>query len=123
MDEKMTMLIEYLKSKTIKRLAKWTTTSSETEFVLILNSGRVTIGYYLGYDDSGDRDYIVEIKIYNESGNEIMNFSANQDNFPVEYRSLMDLYNAARSSYYKTEETIESMMEELQKKGEVGHPF
>jgi N-acetylneuraminic acid mutarotase len=64
----------------------------------------------------------VEIRIYNDRGDEIFAQVTTASKDRQLYDKLIDFYIAARSSYYKADETIESLLKEANEPGILGNP-
>lgn len=105
--EKLKILIEKLRSKTESREAIWKKTSRDTEFKLEFQKGAVTIDNWT--DDFGS---FVDIRIINENGDEVEGVVFDS-NTPEQYSVLQDLSELIKKSYYKTDETFKTLIDEL----------
>ncbi|MCD8403920.1 MULTISPECIES: hypothetical protein [Tenacibaculum] len=114
-EKKHTVLIEKLIKKTASKQAYWTKTSRETEFKLSLKNSVITTDLW-----NQNNQNLADIIIRNERGDVISQVSFNAEENPEEYELLKSLHNQARESYYKFDETIEDIFEELNSDEEVG---
>lgn len=100
------ILIDKLKKKTELGQAIWSKTSRDTEFKLELQKGAITIDNW--EDGEG---LFVDIAILNENGETI-----ERDVFNVseeDYNVLFEIYMLAKNSYYKIDETLKTIFDEL----------
>jgi hypothetical protein len=105
--EKLKTLIEKLKIKTESRQALWKKTSRDTEFKLEFQKGAVTIDNWT--DDIGT---FVDLRIINENGDEVEEVVFNSNSFE-QYIILQELSELVKKSYYKTDETFKTLLDEL----------
>ena len=108
-------LIEKLIEKTTSKKANWVKTSRETEYKLGLKSGAITTDLW---NDNGI-DY-ADLIIRNERGDIISQLTFTKIENSIEFDLLKNLHNQARESYYKFDETIEDIFDELNSDKEVG---
>lgn len=106
-------LIKALTEKTASKKAIWGKTSRPNEFKLNLERGAVTTDFW--DDNRGDT---VDFAIYNNFGDRIDNFSATKGD--LEFELLIDLHNAAKREFYKVDETISSLFNEVNTDKSVG---
>lgn len=101
-------LIEKLKRKTQAGQAIWSKTSRDSEFKLEMQKGAITTDNW--QDDYGN--FFVDLAIINENGDVI-----ERDVFPGEeiddYLILQEIYELAKKSYYRSDETLKTIFEEL----------
>lgn len=109
MEKNIQDLIDSLTLKTEKNQAIWTKTSRGNEFALDLSKGRITTDLWV--DQAGE--YLADFRIYNEDGVEINSVIVDVQLEPVAYRAIQKLNKAIKNKYYKIEETIESIAEEV----------
>lgn len=115
---KYSKLIRGLKEKSRLGKALWQKTSRDDEFILHLDSGTVSTDLW---DNNGNKT--VDFVIRNDRGDVVGNIEYN--NFEgAYYEELLELHSLARDSYYRTDETIKSMLDELDNKDKIGDiPF
>lgn len=117
MDNKLNILIKELTEKNLNKGAVWQKTSGEGEFKIQLNKATLTIDKW--NDEDGDN---FSLDIYNENGEKIKQIHTmaslleDAENFAL----LSDLYNSVINTYYKTDETIDSIINEIKNKDIIG---
>lgn len=118
MDNKLNILIKALTEKNLNKGTVWQKTSGEGEFKIQLNKATLTIDKW--NDDDGDN---FSLEIYNEDGEKIQQIHTmasliheDAENFTL----LSDLYNSVINTYYKTDETIDSIINEIKNKDIIG---
>lgn len=94
----------------------------DNEFKVLLKSGAITISK--NYFDP-EEQYYLYLRIYNLQGDTIYENSTNEneeitESTQLSFKTLDELFTLARSSYYKVEETIESIIDELSHENEIG---
>lgn len=104
---KFLSLIDLLRSKTEKRVVIWQQIT-ENSFKLELKTGAITI--LKDFDPFGNLEFI-EIKIYNIEGNAIV--SDRHDRSEADFSIFEAFYNSIIASYYKVDETIKGIIDEL----------
>ena len=105
--ENIKILIDKLKKKTEAGQAVWTKTSRDTEFKLELQKGAITTD---NWDDGGG--LMVDLAIINDKGDIIeRDFFVSGDN--NDFKTLLEIYELAKKSYYKTDETLKTIFDEL----------
>ncbi len=105
--EKLKILIDKLTKKTESKQAIWKKTSRDTEFKLEFQKGAVTIDNW--NDDLGT---FVDLRIINENGDEVEGVVFEPDS-TEQYTILEGLYELIKKSYYKTDETFKTLLDEL----------
>lgn len=112
--ENTALLIEKLKSSTISNQISWTKTSRDNEFKLALAKGSITTD--LWNDDDSDSD-AVDFAILNMDGDIIERLSfvptAKERTY---YNLLVELHTIVKRSYYKVDETIQLLLDEVEHK-------
>lgn len=100
------ILIGKLKKKTEIGQAIWSKTSSDTEFKLELQKGAITTD---NWEDG--HGCFVDLAIINENGETIERdvFNKNEEG----YDELFTIYLIAKNSYYKIDETLKTIFDEL----------
>jgi hypothetical protein len=107
-------LIKALLKKTLDKKATWGKTSRPNEFKLLFEKGAVTTDYW----STDDNEETVDIGIYNSFGDRIDNIylSKGEDGFDL----LNELHQAAKREFYKVDETITGLFDEVQSDKTVG---
>jgi len=111
------ILIEKLKKKTESGQAIWTKTSRDSEFKLELQKGAITTD---NWEDNEGR--YIDLAIINENGEAIERDAFNlYEMTQVEnYNTLYEIYEIAKKSYYKIDETLKTIFDELDSEKIVG---
>jgi|GEM_PF-1631176 len=120
MKEKIEQLINTLKQKTDKGEAEWLKTSSRNEFQLSFENGKITTDSFTAEPEFGPNFDVVEVRIYNNKGDEVYLHSFTLQENESEYKKLMDFYKCVKASYYKVSETIDSMLNEANSNKVIG---
>lgn len=107
-------LIKALIEKTNNQKAIWGRTSRPNEFKLYLEKGAITTA--LWNDEREDES--VSFAVYNSFGDRIENYYAEKGQ--PDFGLLMDLYNAAKREFYKVDETINSLFNEINDDNSIG---
>lgn len=109
-------LIAQLIRKTSNKQVNWLLVR-EDEFKVLLKSGAITISKSY---DTKISDYCFTFKVYNSKGDSIFDLSLSKMNpfnpagdYIVDLASLEVLFNEARSSYFKVNETVNQILNEL----------
>lgn len=113
--ENLNALIKKLIDKTTSKKAVWSKTSRDSEFKLELNKGAIITDNW----DDENSGMNVDFSILNEFGDIIERIAFRHidvDN----YNTLMQLHNEAKRSYYKVDETIKTIFDELDSEKIVG---
>lgn len=105
--ENIKILIKKLKKKTEAGQAIWSKTTSDTEFKLELNKGAITIDCWL----ADDFFTYADLSVFNDVGEIIQReiFNNNHESF----NELFEIYEIVKRSYYKIDETLMTIFEEL----------
>lgn len=106
-------LIKALIQKTIDKKAIWGKTARPNEFKLHFDKGAVTTDRWNGNDEDS-----VDFGIYNNFGDRIDNFYASKGS--DDYEILLELHNVAKREFYKVDETITSLFNEVRADKSVG---
>lgn len=108
MTENIKMLIEKLIKKTTAGQANWKKTSRDTEFKLEFQKGAVVTDNWT--DGEGLH---VDLAILNDNGDiverVIYDYEQEED-----YKKILEVYELAKKSYFKSDETIKNIFEELE---------
>jgi hypothetical protein len=101
-------LILKLAEKTAKKQVIWNKTTRDNEYKLSLEKGALTVDRWV--DQETDLDS-VDLAIYNDRGDQIDRIYVNerQEDFDL----FTDFHANVRRSYYKLDETIKSIFNEI----------
>jgi hypothetical protein len=122
MDVKIKSLIENLLAKTKKRETNWDRVGKTDRFILYLDKGKVSVDKVL----SNKGNLFYQFNIINTKGDNILTISEtkNSNTFPppdaTDYNLLKELHEEIKKAYFKVEETIEDLLGEVEKEGEIG---
>jgi len=116
-DPKYKKIIDRLIEKSKTKNAIWNKTSRENEFKINLKSSTLTIDQW---HDERDGKNFIDLIIRNQRGDTIGRIVFDKDTESEEYNYLSVLHNHARESYYKVDETIDNIFDELSSDGKVG---
>lgn len=108
--ENLAVLIEKLKKKTVDGQTKWSKTSAENEFKLVLTKGAITVD---NWPNSNDGKTYADLAVINENGDVIERAIFNDDEEIEDYNIILGLHEQISKSYFKVDETIKTMFEEL----------
>ncbi|ARS36767.1 hypothetical protein [Pontibacter actiniarum] len=117
MTDKFKDLVERLLKKTEAKTAIWAKSSLANEFKLVLSKGAITTD---SWHDSNTGEDLVDLRILNENGDIVEDITFNKSEYPNGYGMLQQLHSAARRSYYKVDETIDSIFKELDSDKTIG---
>lgn len=121
MDAKIKSLIENLYTKTEKREANWERIGKKDQFILILDKGKV----YIDKLSTIKGEVVYQFTIMNINGDTIFNVNALKKNEfsvePQDYDILKELHEVIKKSYFKVDETIDGLLGEINKEGEIGN--
>ncbi|WP_029294256.1 hypothetical protein [Chryseobacterium hispalense] len=116
MDIKIKNLIQLLKDKTANKNAIWSRTSGNNEFKIEINNATITTDCWFT-DDILYYDFV----ILNENGEVVERISVSDTNiFSEEYQILSDFYDVVKNSYFKIDETIDNILNELNTNTKIG---
>jgi hypothetical protein len=116
-EDKYIKLIKKLTEMSNNGKVNWNQTSRDTEFKVSLKTGSVTTDFW----KNNGENYSIDFSIRNDKGDSIYHVQADTEE-GNDYDLLVALHNSAKSSYFKVDETIENMIEELGKSDTVGLP-
>ena len=109
-------LVVKLQEKTTRKETIWSRTSLYSEFKLDLEKGAITVNKW--YDEEERQSY-VSISILNNFGDRIDSFAITS-NEKEDYKNLDELYTLVKRAYYKVEETIHNIFNELNSSKTIG---
>jgi hypothetical protein len=113
--ENFKLLIEKLKRKTLKKEAIWTKTSRDEEFKLDI--GNISILTDNWFHEIVNQQ-AVDINIFNRDGEKIEGILLTENE--LDFKTLLELHNLAKQSYYRIDETFKSIFDELDSNRIVG---
>jgi hypothetical protein len=120
MEPKIKSLVENLLVKTKKRQTNWERFGSSDRFILFLENAKVTIEKLI----SNKGNLIYQFSIINDNGDNILTISKSRtpETFlpTEEYDLLKELHEEVKKAYFKVDETIEGLLGEIDKEGEIG---
>lgn len=111
--EKIQLLIKTIIEKTNNNEITWGKTARENEFKLFMDTGAITTDRW----DHEDIQY-VDLSIYNNFGDKIENFFPDESS--KDFEIINELHKSARREFYKVDQTLEGMFQELQSSKKVG---
>lgn len=120
-NDKILKLIDSLYEKTINKQANWEKLGSDERFSLSLEMGRIVVDKI----PSKSGGNVFYFGIINKKGELITSSTFTKDpTYHIEteqYKKIKDFHERIRSSYYKVDETIESLLKEINKSGDIGN--
>ena len=123
MEPQIKTLVDSLCAKTKDNKARWERTGSGDQFLLNLENGKLFIDKLVL--KIGGLAY--KIAITNANGEVIYNLSAKKLDSPPssvtfvgDYQILKDLHDTVKRSYFKVDETINGLIKEIEKPGDIG---
>lgn len=123
MEAKIKSLIDNLLAKTKKRETKWERVGKSDQYILFLDSAKVSIDKLL----SAKRTIFYKFSIINSAGDSILNINGikEENAFHIgledDYSILRELHEEIKKAYFKVDETIEGLLGEVLKDGEIGN--
>jgi len=116
--DKIQKLIDVLSLKTETKKAIWTKGSTEAQYkISISDANALTISRWVD-SYKGIRQY--ELIIYGEGGTAIESIEVSDNDNPIDFEMFRKLYELARRSYFKTDETIENILNAIESNDIVG---
>jgi hypothetical protein len=119
MEKKIKTLIENLTEKTKKKETIWERVGKSDQFILSLSSGKVSADKFV----TKQGNLVYQFIIYNSKGDPIVTINGiRKDEFlpQEEYATIKLLHDSIKHNYFKVDETIESLINETKKPGEIG---
>ena len=123
MEPKIKTLVDNLLAKTKKRETKWERVGKSDQFILYLDNAHISIDKLI----SNKRQLFYKLSIINSNGDIILNvngikeenaFAMHLDN---DYNDLKELHQEIQKAYFKVDETIDGLLGEIDKEGEIGN--
>ena len=115
--EKLKQIITLLKDKTLSKKAIWNNASGGEQYKLLTGGGS-SIVVTLLYGNYNAEYY--EVAVYNTDGQAVEIYSSEAENDHDDLMLIKSFHKAARDSYYKVDETMDSLLEELSKQDIIG---
>lgn len=117
-NDKLNKLLNLLTDKTKKKEAIWNKASGNNQFKLKLPENiAVTISYYEG-DYNNPESYT--IVIYNSNGDAIQRYSTDEHTSPEDFELISSFHQVASDSYYKVDETFDSLIRSIESTDTIG---
>lgn len=115
--ERLKKIVTLLRDKTLEKKAIWNKTSGQDEYKLQIGEGSsIVVSFDYGNYDS---EYIT-ISIFNKNGDMVERYDTENEKDEDSSILLWSFHKAARDSYYKVEETMEHLLNEISKQDVVG---
>lgn len=118
--ERLVKIIELLIAKNKDRKAIWNKTSGNNQFKLSANDGSaITIAYS---ENNYNNEDSYEIIIFNNNGDAIERYSTDyQGTTSEDYNLFNNLYKSVTDSYYKVDETMDTLLKSLSSQDVIGN--
>jgi hypothetical protein len=120
MEAKIKTLIDSLIEKTDKKEALWERVGKSDQFLLTLSSGKVSTDKFV----TKQGVLVYQFIIYNVKGEPIVSINGikKQGVFleDQDYDIIKRLHESIKHNYFKVDETIEGLLSETKKPGEIG---
>lgn len=117
-NDKLRQLIELLTQKTNNKEAVWNKASGDKQFKLILsNNIAVTVSY--SNATLNEPEYY-GIAIFNSNGDVIQRYYTDDDTSAQDFGLIERFHQAANDAYFKVDETFDSLLESVSRKGTIG---
>lgn len=120
MEAKIRSLVESLNTKTLSKEAKWERPGKADQYILTLDKGIVKIDRVV--TKLGTVQYL--ISVVNKTGDVIIKQSGirkkDATSTSADYDLLKTFYENIQRTYFKVEETLDDLLNEVSKKGEIG---
>lgn len=123
MEPKIKSLVDNLLAKTKKRETKWERVGKSDQFILFLDNAQISIDKLL----SSKRNLFYKFSIINSNQDNILNINGIKDDSSFDmgqfedYEILKNLHEEIKKAYFKVDETIEGLLGEVLKDGEIGN--
>jgi hypothetical protein len=111
-EKKYADLINKIIQKTEQGKLQWDKTNRGTEYFMNFSDGKITTDMWVDEDGNKRTDFI----IFNNNGDSIWSVSVTKGGSPEEYQFIASLHQNIRKKYYKIEETIDSLIKDLDSK-------
>lgn len=123
MEPKIKSLIDNLLSKTKKRETKWDRIGKSDQFILFLDTAKISIDKLL----TNRGNLVYKFSIINADGDNILNINGVKDEnrpFNIDdsnYELLKEFHEEIKKAYFKVDETLDGLLGEVLKDGEIGN--
>lgn len=115
--ERLKKIVSLLKDKTTEKKAIWNKTSGQDEYKLQIGEGSsIVVSFDYG---NYDTEYIT-IRIFNNNGEMVESYDTDNEEDAPSNQLAWAFHKAARDSYYKVDETMENLLNEISKQDIVG---
>lgn len=115
--ERLKKIVSLLKDKTSDKKAIWNKTSGQDEYKLLIGEGSSIV---VSYDYGNYNSEFITISIFNSNGDMVERYD-NENELDLESNELLwSFHKTARDAYYKVDETMESLLNEISKQDVVG---
>lgn len=116
MENKIKTAINNILKGTQMQKFSWEVAERNSEYRLRLGTGVVTVDKWIGTDDESGQEFsMADITIYNNAGVEVDRTIVSRQEEPGDYELLTTLYDAARRSALKVDQTLETLLGEIDK--------
>ena len=115
--EKLKQIITLLKDKTLSKKAIWNNASGGEQYKLLTGGGS-SIVVTLSYGNYNAEYY--EVAVFNTNGQAVEMYSSESEDNLFDLALVKSFHKAARDSYYKVDETMDSLLDELSKQDVIG---
>lgn len=119
MEAKIISLIESLNTKTQNKEANWERIGKSDQFVLTLGNGKVSVNKVI----TKDSVVVYQFAIFNAKSDTIFNVNAIKGNTILsssDYELLKTIHESIKKMYFKVDETIDGLLGEINKEGDIG---
>lgn len=120
MEDKIKGLINNLSQKTKNKETNWERIGRSEQFTLTLDNGKMSINKL----STKSGNLIFQFSIINGKGDTIFSINGIKvDRFsvePTDYEILKEFHEEVSRAYFKVDETIDGLLNEVQKDGEIG---
>lgn len=120
MEDKIKGLISNLSQKTKNKEANWERIGRSEQFTLTLDNGKMSINKL----SMKSGNLIFQFSIINGKGDTIFSINGTKvDSFSIEltdYEILKEFHEEVSTTYFNVDETIDVLLNEVQKDGEIG---
>ena len=115
--ERLKKIVTLLRDKTSEKKAIWNKTSGQDEYKLQIGEGSSIV---VSFDYGNYNSEYITISIFNKNGDMVERYDTENEQDEDSSKLLWSFHKAARDSYYKVEETMEHLLNEISKQDVVG---
>lgn len=120
MEDRLKGLIDSLNEKTKNRKSKWERMGRSDQFTLTLDSGMISINKLI----TNNGNLLYQLAITNVNGDVIIKVNEVDKprtlDEPNDFEILSDFHDNVSKAYFRVDETIENILDEIQKNVEIG---